>query len=65
METISNFQYLLIYNAFSFTFAAMAATTLFLWISRSQVGDAYKTAVTISGLVCAIAGYHYFRIFES
>ncbi len=65
MEIISSFQYLLVYNALSFTFAAMAATTLFLWISRSQVGDAYKTAITISGLVCAIAAYHYFRIFES
>jgi bacteriorhodopsin len=65
METVSYFQYSLIYNAFSFTFAAMAATTLFLWLGRSQVSSAYKTAVTISGLVCAIAAYHYWRIFES
>lgn len=65
MEALSSFQYSLVYNAFSFTFAAMAATTLFLWISRSQVAPKYKTAVTISGLVCAIAAYHYFRIFES
>ncbi len=63
--TIEIGQYLLVYNAFSFTFAAMAAATLFLWISRSQVGPAYKTALTISGLVTAIAAYHYFRIFES
>jgi len=42
-----------------------AAATLFLWISRSQVGPAYKTALTISGLVTAIAAYHYWRIFES
>jgi hypothetical protein len=42
----------------------MAATTLFLWFGRSQVGPAYKTALTISGLVCAIAAYHYFRIFQ-
>jgi bacteriorhodopsin len=34
-------------------------------LGRSQVGPAYKTALTISGLVCAIAAYHYFRIFES
>jgi bacteriorhodopsin len=65
METLSQGQYALVYNAFSFTFATMAATTLFLWLSRSQVGHAYKTALTISGLVCAIAAYHYFRIFES
>jgi bacteriorhodopsin len=65
MEALSTFQYSLIYNALSFTFAAMAATTLFLWISRDRVASHYKTAVTISGLVCAIAAYHYFRIFES
>jgi bacteriorhodopsin len=65
METLSAGQYSLVYNAFSFTFATMAAATLFLWLGRSQVGHAYKTALTISGLVCAIAAYHYFRIFES
>ena len=65
METITAGQYLLVYNAFSFTFAAMAAGTLFFWFGRSQVGHAYKTALTITGLVTAIAAYHYFRIFES
>ena len=65
MENISIFQYSLIYNAFSFALASMAAATLFLWLGRSQVSSNYKTAVTISGLVCAIAAYHYFRISES
>ncbi len=65
MDTVSYFQYSLIYNAFSFTFAAMAACTLFLWLGRSQVSNKYKTALTISGLVTAIAAYHYYRIFES
>ncbi len=65
METITAAQYFFVYNAFSFTFATMAATTLFLWISRSQVGAAYKPALTISGLVTAIAAYHYWRIFGS
>ena len=65
MPNIQIGQYLLVYNAFSFTFATMAAATLFLWFGRSQVGPAYKTALTISGLVTAIAAYHYLRIFES
>lgn len=65
MNSITLGQFSLVYNAFSFTFAAMGAATLFLWLSRSQVGPAYKTAITLSGLVCAIACYHYFRIFES
>lgn len=64
-DVLSPFQYSIVYNAFSFTLAAMAATTLFLWLSRSQVSSRYKSAVTISGLVCAIAAYHYWRIFES
>ena len=61
-QLLSPFQYSLIYNAFSFTLATMAATTLFLWLSRSQISDRYKGAITISGLVCAIAAYHYWRI---
>ena len=65
MTQLTAGQFSLVYNAFSFTFAAMSAATLFLWLGRSQVGPAYKTALTISGLVCAIAAYHYFRIFES
>ena len=58
-------QYTFVYNAFSFTLIAMAAATVFLWLGRSQVAPAYKTALTISGLVTAIAAYHYFRIFNS
>lgn len=65
MQALTVEQYFFVYNAFSFTLATMAATTLFLWISRGQVGPAYRTAVTISGLVTAIAAYHYLRIFQS
>jgi bacteriorhodopsin len=65
MTEISLMQYQLVYNAFSFTIAAMGAATLFLWLGRSQVSQNYKTALTISGLVTAIAFYHYVRIFES
>lgn len=58
-------QYNLIYNAFSFTFATMGAATLFFWFGRSQVAPMYRTALTITGLVTAIAAYHYLRIFQS
>lgn len=58
-------QYELVYNAFSFTLATMAAATLFFWFGRSQVAPAYRTALTITGLVTAIAAYHYWRIFDS
>ncbi len=65
MEEISVGQYDLIYNAFSFTFATMAAATLFFWLGRGQVADRYKTALTVTGLVTFIAAYHYLRIFQS
>jgi bacteriorhodopsin len=65
MENITTGQYDLIYNAFSFGFATLAAATIFFWFGRSQVAPQYKTAMTITGLVTFIAAYHYFRIFES
>jgi bacteriorhodopsin len=65
MNELTFGQYQLVYNAFSFTIATMGAATLFFWLGRSQVSDAYKTALTITGLVTAIALYHYIRIFES
>jgi bacteriorhodopsin len=65
MTDITIGQYNLIYNAFSFAFAALAAATLFFWLGRSQVASQYKTAMTITGLVTFIAAYHYLRIFES
>lgn len=58
-------QYQLIYNAFSFGTATFFAATLFFWLGLSQVDKNYKLAVIITGLVTFIAGYHYFRIFES
>jgi bacteriorhodopsin len=58
-------QYELIANAFSFTIATMGAATLFFWLGRSQVAPAYKTALTITGLVTFIAAYHYVRIGQS
>jgi bacteriorhodopsin len=65
LENLSVGQYDLIYNAFSFAFATLAASTIFFWLGRGQVAPQYKTAMTITGLVTFIAAYHYFRIFES
>jgi bacteriorhodopsin len=65
MPTLSTGEYTLVYNAFSFVFAAMFATFIFLVLSRAGVAPKYRNAVTMSALVVAIAGYHYFRIFES
>ena len=65
MQELTVSQYYLVYNAFSFTMAVMAAATVFFFMNRSQVAPAYRTAITITGLVTMIAGYHYFRIFNS
>lgn len=65
MPEFSPEQFSLVYNAFSFTFAAMFATFIFLVLSRGNIKPAYRSAITMSALVVAIAGYHYFRIFES
>lgn len=62
MNELSVGQYELVYNAFSFTIATMGAATLFFWFGRSQVAPAYRTALTLTGLVTAIALYHYVRI---
>ena len=65
METLSIGQYSLIFNAFSFGFATLAAATLFFWLSIGQVKPQYKTALVVTGLVTFIAAYHYFRIGQS
>jgi hypothetical protein len=65
MKEITIAQYELVYNSLSFGIAAMGAATLFLWLSRNMVSRPYQTAITISGLVTAIALYHYLRIFNS
>lgn len=58
-------QYQLVYNLFSLTVATMFAAGLFFFGSRAQVAPRYRPALLISGLVVFIAGYHYFRIWES
>lgn len=65
MTTLSSVQYMLVYNTFSFTIAAMFASFIFFIVGRSQVGEKYRPALLISGLVVAIACYHYFRILNS
>ena len=65
LTTLSLGQYEFIAGSFSFGLAVMAAATLFLWFSRSLVAPGYRIAVTISGLVTAIAAYHYLQIMLS
>ena len=65
MQDLSIGQYDLVYNAFSFTIAVMGAASIFFFLSRSQVAGPYKTALSLTGLVTAVACYHYVRILLS
>jgi len=63
--TVTDAQYQIVYDCLSFTFAAMAASTVFFWIRLGSIHEKYKSALAITGLVTFIAAYHYIRIFES
>jgi bacteriorhodopsin len=65
ISNLTPVQFSLIYNVFSFTFAVMAAATLFVWLSQNQIAKKYKFSTTITGLVSFIAAYHYMQIFIS
>ena len=58
-------QYELVFNLLSLTVAAMFAAGLFFYGSRDQVDRRFRPALLVSSLVVFIAGYHYFRIFQS
>jgi len=58
-------EWLSAYNALSFGIAGMGSATIFLWLQIANVNKKYRTALAISGIVTAIATYHYFRIFNS
>ncbi|HSM67654.1 MAG TPA: bacteriorhodopsin-like [Ilumatobacteraceae bacterium] len=62
---LSENQFDLVYNSFSFVIACMGAAFLFFLLVRSKVAPRHRMAVTISTIVVAIAAYHYLRIFDS
>lgn len=57
--------YSTVYNLLSLVIASMLFTALFLLLSRSRVAPRYRNALTVSAVVCGIAAYHYFRIFDN
>lgn len=58
-------QVMLVGGFFSLTFAVFLGSAIFFFVSRMDVSPAYRMAVTISGVIVTIAGYHYFRIMQS
>jgi len=61
--TYSQFQ--TVYNVTSFGLAAMLATFIFLLVVQGRVLPRYRQALVVSAMVCLIAAYHYYRIFDS
>jgi len=55
----------LVYNAFSFAVATMAISFVYYLVSRNRVSPAYRSAVTMSAMICGIAAYHYWRMFDN
>ena len=62
---LTNDQYGLLYNVFSFGLISMLACTVYTLVSQSRVLPKYRGALVMSSMVTFIAGYHYWRIFNS
>lgn len=64
MPELTPFAYNVIYNLLSLTVATMGAASLFFFFAP-RVHERYRPAMIITGLVTAIACYHYFHIMHS
>jgi len=64
LELTSN-QWNTVYNVFSFGLVAMIACTIYTLVSQGRVLAKYRNALVMSSMVTFIAGYHYWRIFNS
>jgi bacteriorhodopsin len=65
LPSISPDQFGLVYNMLSLAIAAMFASFAFFVMAQQQVTARFRPALVMSSLVVGIAGYHYWRIFES
>ena len=64
-DILSPGQYDTVYNFLSLVIAAQLFTSVFLLISLPRILPRYRAAITVAIVVCGIAAYHYFRIFDS
>ena len=64
LELTTN-QWNTVYNVFSFGLISMLACTVYTLVSQSRVLPKYRNALVLSSMVTFIAGYHYWRIFNS
>ncbi|MGV8969638.1 MAG: bacteriorhodopsin-like [Microbacteriaceae bacterium] len=64
-DILSQGQYDTVYNFLSLVIASQLFTAVFLLISLPRILPRYRQAITVAIVVCGIAAYHYFRIFDS
>jgi bacteriorhodopsin len=64
-DALSHGQFDTVYNFLSLVIASQLFTAVFLLISLPRILPRYRHAISIAIIVCAIAAYHYFRIFDS
>lgn len=62
LPQLTQFQFNVVDNVFSLTVATMGAAAIFFFSARSLVAPKFRPALMVSGLVVAIACYHYFMI---
>ena len=64
-DSLTQGQYDTVYNFLSLVIASQLFTALFLLIALPRILPRYRQAITVAIIVCGIAAYHYFRIFDS
>ncbi|HJL39840.1 MAG TPA: bacteriorhodopsin-like [Myxococcales bacterium LLY-WYZ-16_1] len=65
MPELTSGQFQLVYNVLSLSIAAMLGSFAFFVMARGQLAPKFRPAMIMSALVVGIAGYHYWRIFNS
>ena len=65
IPSLSATNFATVYNLFSLAIACLLFTAVYLLVSQRQVARQYRNAVVVSAMVCAIAAYHYIRIFNN
>jgi len=64
-ESLTQLQYDTVYNFLSLVIASQLFTALFLIIASQRLLPRYRQAIAVGAIVCGIAAYHYFRIFDN
>lgn len=64
-DELTQSQFDTVYNLLSLVIAAQTFTAIFLLVIQPRVLARYRQALVVSAIVCGIAAYHYFRIFDS